>query len=71
MSAFFVIPIVVFPHKSMSAQVSIATLLIVAFSLTVTLMLKTSNMEMMAVAAAYAAVLTTFIANMSVLTPAS
>ncbi|KAK5633654.1 hypothetical protein RRF57_009368 [Xylaria bambusicola] len=71
MGAFFVIPLVVLPHKSMGIQVSTATLLIVTFSLTVTLMLKASNLEMMVVAAAYAAVLTTFIANMSLPTPAS
>ncbi|KAI0446129.1 hypothetical protein F4803DRAFT_79964 [Xylaria telfairii] len=68
-AAFFVIPLAVLPHKSMRTQVGTASMLIVAFSLTVTLMLKASNLEMIVVTAAYAAVLTTFVANMSVSEP--
>ncbi|KAI1178570.1 hypothetical protein F4777DRAFT_537060 [Nemania sp. FL0916] len=62
---FFIVPLVILSHQGRGTQILTSSIFILAFSLIVTAMLKVSNLEMMVVTAAYAAVLATFISNVS------
>lgn len=63
---FLVVPLVVLTPKSTSAsQLVVVAVCILVFSFLVATMMKASNFEMMAVSAAYAAVLSVFVSNSS------
>ncbi|KAI3336944.1 hypothetical protein HD806DRAFT_475250 [Xylariaceae sp. AK1471] len=63
-SVFLVAPLVILSHQtSQDIQIAISSGFIIALAFLITSMLKVSNLEMMAVSAAYAAVLATFISN--------
>ncbi len=61
---FFIVPLATLSHQSRDTQVIISFFFILVFAFIITAMLKVSNLEMMVVTAAYAAVLATFISNM-------
>ena len=67
---FLVLPLVVLSHnESKSIQLGVISVFIVMFSVLVSLMLKASNLELMVVSAAYAAVLSVFVSNVPSVNP--
>ncbi|GAW15305.1 hypothetical protein ANO14919_047140 [Xylariales sp. No.14919] len=62
---FLIIPLASLGQQPKSIQIAIVSVFILIFSFIVTAILKVSNLEMMAVSAAYAAVLASFISNPS------
>jgi hypothetical protein len=60
---FLIIPLVTIFYQPRNIQIAIVAAFIVGFSLIVAATMKVSNLEMMAVTAAYAAVLATFVTN--------
>ncbi|KAI1350082.1 hypothetical protein F5Y01DRAFT_165552 [Xylaria sp. FL0043] len=62
-AVFLVIPLVILEYQPKNIQVAVVSAFILVFSFTVSSMLKISNLETMAVSAAYAAVLATFVTN--------
>lgn len=63
-AVFLIAPLVILSHESSkNVQLAVISVLILVLSLLVSLFLKVSSFEMMAVAAAYAAVLSVFVSN--------
>ncbi|KAI0552687.1 hypothetical protein F4679DRAFT_533516 [Xylaria curta] len=60
---FLIAPLSIITHQSRNVQITIISCFILVFSFIVTAMLKVSSVEMIAVSAAYAAVLATFVSN--------
>jgi len=60
---FIIVPLATLSHQSKDIQIIISSLFVVVFAFIITIMLKVSNLEMMVVTAAYAAVLGTFVSN--------
>ncbi|KAI0437233.1 hypothetical protein F4803DRAFT_566232 [Xylaria telfairii] len=60
---FLIVPLVIIIHKSKDIQVAIVSVFIMVFSFVVTAALKVSSLEMMALSAAYATVLATFVSG--------
>ncbi|KAI1754785.1 hypothetical protein F4782DRAFT_491630 [Xylaria castorea] len=60
---FLIVPLAIITNRSKNIQIAIVSCFILVFSFIVTAMLKISSVEMMAVSAAYAAVLATFVSN--------
>ncbi|KAI1318347.1 hypothetical protein F5Y16DRAFT_392042 [Xylariaceae sp. FL0255] len=62
-SVFIIIPLALLPYQARNTQTIVISILILAFAPLVTVLFKVSNLEMMVVTAAYAAVLATFVSN--------
>ncbi|KAI1273581.1 hypothetical protein F5Y07DRAFT_253008 [Xylaria sp. FL0933] len=62
-AVFLVVPLVILGYQPKNIQVAVISVFILVFSFVVSSMLKISNLETMAVSAAYAAVLATFVTN--------
>ncbi|KAI0860281.1 hypothetical protein F4860DRAFT_515080 [Xylaria cubensis] len=60
---FLILPLSIITHQSKNIQIAIISCFILVFSFIITAMLKVSSVEMIAVSAAYAAVLATFVSN--------
>jgi len=60
---FLLVPLAIIFYQPINIQIAAVSVFILSFSLIVGAMMKVSNLEMMAVTAAYAAVLATFISN--------
>lgn len=61
---FLVVPLSILSYESVRRiQLTVVSTFIIAFSFSVSILLKTSNTEMMVVSAAYAAVLSVFVSN--------
>ncbi|KAI1777169.1 hypothetical protein F4818DRAFT_457099 [Hypoxylon cercidicola] len=66
MAAFLIVPLVLLSNESRKGpQLAVIAVCIVIFSSLVTIMMKASNLEMMVVTAAYAAILSVFVSNTS------
>ncbi|KAI1485230.1 hypothetical protein F5X96DRAFT_660881 [Biscogniauxia mediterranea] len=65
-ASFLIVPLALLSHQSLrDTQLAVISSCILIFSFLVAVMLRISNFEMMAVSAAYAAVLSAFISNIS------
>lgn len=60
---FLIVPLAIITHQSKDNQVTTVSIFILIFSFVVTAAWKVSNLEMMALSAAYAAVLATFVSD--------
>lgn len=66
MAVFLIVPLILLSDESRKgAQLAIIAVCIVVFSSVVTVMMRASNLEMMIVTAAYAAILSVFVSNTS------
>ncbi|KAI3335286.1 hypothetical protein F4824DRAFT_511223 [Ustulina deusta] len=62
-AVFLIVPLAILESQPKNLQIAVVSIFILVFSFAVTAMLRISNLETVAVSAAYAAVLATFVSN--------